>query len=314
MARTILSNQDADELTICSGFRLCYSILHNGVNKLGNGDVVRQIIPLATRLLLDAPITTKTSTMALGTLASCVFNDPLVSIQVLSSTPGLLEAVFTNWVQAISNTAQSDPEQSSDPDNGPVTLNTILDKKLSVLALSSIMALAFGTPVNGSGSNMTQKVDLPEVLKSNLVPLIGHTGNLLKLLIEQEQQADQQKDDEPSGLTDTFAQQQQLVDAGGYLDDQDADDDLGGGVEDAEFAALLSRLQQEANDANDFMYDFDEDDDEYSSALDNVSSLDVFLNIVQKGAAKEPQAFQSLGPDFENLCKEFSAFQQQQQQ
>jgi importin-7 len=235
MARRVLDDKSSQELEVCASTRLLYALLHNLFGKVD--DLVFEMVRLTvTRLAMEEQGESALRTL-FGVLGSLLHYNPLLTVSALEQLQAT-QGAFTLWMSKLS------------------LFESVLDRKLFVLGVMSLLKL----PV--------EKV--PSVLHPHMKQVIHAATKMLRNSIYTPEAAGDDADDDEGGSSE---QLEQLLDAGGYSSDQDAED-----VYDDDYMAILKQLREEAEMGG--MYD-DDNDEEYDSLLDEVDEVEFFLTTLQ---------------------------------
>ncbi|TMW66813.1 hypothetical protein Poli38472_014125 [Pythium oligandrum] len=261
MAQRVLEDKAAQEVDICAATRLLYSLLHNLFGKVD--DLVYEMVRLgASRLASDEMGDGAVRTL-LGLIASLLHYNPLLTVEALEHLQAT-QGVFTLWMSKLS------------------LLESPLDRKLFVLGVMSLLKL----PVD----------KVPAVLRPHMKHVIQEAMKVLGEAIQNPEAGIHDDEDEEEG----DEQLEQLLDAGGYSSDQDAED-----VYDDDYMAILKQLREEAN--YDGMYD-DDGDEDYVSLLDEIDEVEFFLGTLQAFAQTNAADYQSLQLEADPQAQQLLAF------
>ncbi|KAJ0395032.1 hypothetical protein ATCC90586_005057 [Pythium insidiosum] len=248
MAKNVLEDKQAQEVDICAATRLLFSLLHNLFGKVD--ELVPEMVRLVATRLASSEIGEGSTRLLLGAVASLLHYNPLLTVEALERLQAT-QGVFTFWMSKLE------------------MIEMPFDRKLFVLGIMSLFKLPLDR--------------VPAVLRPHMRQIVQATMKMLHGLISSEEGGN----DEEDGVDSGTEQLEQLLEAGGYGSDEDAED-----VYDDDYLAILKQLREESQ--YDGLYD-EEDGEEYVSLLDEVDEIEFFLGTLQGFSQTNPTEYQALG-------------------
>lgn len=244
MARQVIEDAHTQEVDLCAAARLMYSLLHNLFGKVD--DLLFEMVRLTVTRLAQPELGKAATRTLLGVFGSLLHYNPSLTVQALEQLQAT-QGAFLLWVSKLE------------------LFETPLDRKLFVLGVMSLLKL----PVD----------QVPAVMHPHMKQVILAA---MKILTtggpDDDDDNEEGEDDEGSG-----EQLEQLLDAGGYGSDEDAED-----VYDDSYLTILNQLREEVE------LNGDEDDEDYVSLLDEVDEYEFFLSTLHGFAQTNPAGYQSL--------------------
>jgi len=252
--KRVLTSEIALETQCGDACKLIEVVLHNLRGHVDN--YVDSFLQLAINKFNTAK-TNALKVLLLDVVMNSAYYNPVLFLSILESK-GWTQATFNVWFQMIP------------------TLPRILDKKICILGLSTILALPFDS--------------LPPLVKQGYLQLIKAAIQVNKDLYKQREE--QAKDEDASDEDDVL---------GATIEDAEIDENEEAVEEEQQLQQLTEAVQkayQDYEQEDDFGADFDddeelEDEDDYTTPIDDIDELVLFTDAM-KAVATNAALYQSV--------------------
>jgi len=278
MVAKTLSEDRSSESECRKALSLYMTILHNCKGQVDAylpliNDIV--LAKLGQQMNIDSPLT-RISLFQI--IASALLYNPQLEVEELEKR-GVLSFVFAQWI--------IDAKK----------MEKWLPRKLTVLGLSSVLHL----PTSA----------MPASLSSSLPQIVATAVDMVNIMQEDLHKEDEEVEDE-NIEAEHHDNEDEDEDDEGFAEDEDVTSQT-----DEAYQYALNKLSQSGDDAVKFLIgenwdDNDDDDEDYTSPIDEIDQLLFFNDSMKVAFQREPEIYQqvqaALPPETVGLCqKMFSA-------
>eukprot|EP00287_Rhodomonas_sp_CCMP768_P023194 CAMPEP_0202824432 /NCGR_PEP_ID=MMETSP1389-20130828/12351_1 /ASSEMBLY_ACC=CAM_ASM_000865 /TAXON_ID=302021 /ORGANISM="Rhodomonas sp., Strain CCMP768" /LENGTH=301 /DNA_ID=CAMNT_0049497529 /DNA_START=15 /DNA_END=920 /DNA_ORIENTATION=+ len=267
MERVLQGDEQSGERDCVEACKLAESLILNCMGKIDA--VIPPILTLiVNRFRSNPPTKDYCRSEFLKCVANCLYYNPVGAASALEQN-GATNEVFQIWLAALRAREEATEEQ---PGGEKTHFKAVHDKKVCILGLSSLLRVPIAS--------------LPPAIQAGMNVIVQSIMELLQdIEMEKTRKDDDKHDDEDDD-----------DDEGGILDvDDDCDEDLN--KEDMD--DILAKLSQFRDGSGwDDLFDEDDEDDDYTSPIDEVDELVYFVENFTALQTNHPAETQQLTAAF----------------